>query len=367
MSDGTPQTAAVEMLIELNGYIEKAIAPVLAPSLSLTFNDRMSNAFNAEVSTADFNRFNISINRGCADLLNNCMAGAEAEDLTEVQAALSATLFDDLAHALEVRRAMLHFAIVFIAFHEIAHVLCGHLPFCFDREIIGMSKHGLRLDEVTTLDPDPTRDAKATNWAKLIELDADQMAFELLMAFAYEILVAGDGFAELLPDKQDPNAVSQRTALALGEVIITSAASVFFLMEMQRGDHGDYPTPQTRLQSILYTWTRQLLVNDQERTSGDTVTISQTQRSELFSKVLPACFNAAQFGMACAEALTDEPAGKTYKANVGFDETALMDEFMDSLVQTGSASPDAPEQSFRKLMRELTDFQQMLRRHPLGS
>jgi len=41
------------------------------------------------------------------------------------------------------------------------------------------------------------------------------MAFEQLLAFAYEVLVAGDGFSAILRDKHSPNELSVQTFLAL--------------------------------------------------------------------------------------------------------------------------------------------------------
>lgn len=364
-SSETPHSAALEMQIELNRYIQAAIVPVLAPSLSIMLTDKKASDFNAEVATADFKHFQISINHGCAKLLDKSMADAEAEDLWEVQERLSAAIFEDTSQALEIRRLMLHFAITFIAFHEIAHVICGHLQFCAERDLFGPTNLGLTFDEHSSTDSSSNAHTDATKWTELIELDADQMAFELLCAFSYEFLVAGDGFAELLPSREDPNFVPEKVRFALGEVIVSAASSVFYLMETQRDDHGDYPSPQTRLQSILYGWTRQILVSAEAADENQSITIDPRQRQILIDKILPACFNGAQFGVACAEAIIDTSEMETSRPRIGFDERALMDGFMDAIIR--SSSEPVVEQTFRKLLLELGAFQNLLKRHPLGS
>lgn len=357
---------ALEMQIELNRNIQTAIVPVLAPSLSITLTDKRDADFNAEVATADFKQFQISINHGCALLLERCMADAEAEDLWEVQEGLSTTIFGDAAHALEIRRLMLHYALFFIAFHEIAHVLCGHLQFCSKRDLFAISETGLSFDEQSSSHKDHDIKTEATNWIELIELDADQLAFELLSAFAYEILIAGDGFAELLPEQEDPNDVSQDVTLALGEVIVSAASGVFYLMETQRDDHGDYPSPQTRLQSILYGWARQAIVKDRTAQEEQSVTISPDQRHILLENIVPACFNSAQFGVACAEAIIDDQSKAISQSRIGFDEQALMNGFAEAIIRTNASEP-VGAQSFRKLLLDLGSFQNLLVRHPLGS
>lgn len=365
-SKKTDLRPALEMQNELNRYIQTAIVPVLAPSLSISLTDKRDADFNAEVATTDFKRFQISINHGCADLLERCMANAEAEDLWEVQGELSKTTFGDASHALEIRRLMLHYALFFIAFHEIAHVLCGHLQFCAERDLFGLPEGGLRFDEQSSIRNDPDPQVDATNWIKLIELDADQLAFELLSAFSYEILIADDGFAELLTGHEDPNAVSQDVMLALGEVIVSAASGVFYLMETQRDHHGDYPSPQTRLQSILYGWARQALVKDKTALEEQSVTISPDQRQILLEKIVPACFNSAQFGVACAEAIIDDQSRTISEPRIGFDEQALMDGFADAIIRANTSEP-LGEQSFRNLLLNLGSFQNLLTRHPLGS
>lgn len=357
---------ALEMQIELNRYIQTAIVPVLAPSLLITLIDKRDADFNAEVATADFKRFQISINHGCAELLERCMANAEAEDLWEVQETLSTAIFGDASHALEIRRLMLHYALFFIAFHEIAHVLCGHLQFGVERGLFKLSETGLSFDEQSSARRSRDRNTDSTNWIELIELDADQLAFELLSAFAYEILVAGDGFAKLLAEPEDPNAVSLDMTLALGEVIVSAASGVFYLMETQRDDYGDYPSPQTRLQSILYGWARQVLVRGATTEDAQSVTISPDQRHILMEKIVPACFNSAQFGVACAETIVDGQTTATPHPRIGFDEQTLMEGFADSIIRANSSEP-VDAQSFRKLLLDLGAFQNLLSRHPLGS
>jgi hypothetical protein len=183
----------------------------------------------------------------------------------------------------------------------------------------------LSFDEQSSAQSSRNPNTNAMNCIEIIELDADQLAFGFLSAFAYEILVAGDGLAGLLAKQEDPIAVSQDMTLVLGEVIVSAASGVFYLMETQRDEHGDYPSPQTQLQSILYGWTRNVLVISKTVQEELSVTIGPDQRHILLEKVVPACFNSAQFGVACAETIVNGQSMTTSHPRIGLDEQALMD------------------------------------------
>ena len=137
-------------------------------------------------------------------------------------------------------------------------------------------------------------------------------------------------------------------------------------METQRDDHEDYPSPQTRLLSILYGWARQVLVKDKTTEDSQSVTKSPEQRHILLERIVPASFNSAQFGVACAEAIIDCQSTPTSDPRIGFDEQALMDGFADAIIRANTSEP-VGVQSFRKLLLNLGSFQNLLTRHPLGS
>ncbi|TPE47876.1 hypothetical protein [Amaricoccus solimangrovi] len=362
-----PLSSAAQMMEALSRYLETGFTPVLAPSLSIGFEVANVERFNASVVMADETRFEISTHLGCATVLEHCIASMETSGFLSSHTGLAAVLFGSAAETEELHRVLLHFAALFVQLHEFAHILCGHLKYCDAKGLLKRTGAGLRLDETGA--DGHSRKVEAgeipSDWLKLIELEADSMAFEMLLGFSYEFLLAGDVFAEKLRREADPDRLSARMTHTLGEIAITAGAAVFYLLEMEREGRDAYPLPETRLLNILNAWVQKTLLPEGGGRGLVKVRLDDGLREALADRIVPSCFTAAQFGVACAEAYPELPA--TGRGRISFDEAALMDGFINGLLGEATKGASAGQRELAALQPRLAAFQLQLTRHPLGT
>lgn len=359
---------ASDTLKELNRYIEKGVAPHIAPSLNICFELGMDPSFNAAVSTWNHRDFKIVTETACAVVLEFCMDRLEDNDILEVQRNLADKLFASEAHSSEVTRLTLHFALIFILLHELSHIICGHLKFGEERNLVPRLGETYHIDEILQEQRDGQVREKSVpaDWVKLMELEADMVAFELLQAISFDLMSGGDSFAELLPEDVDPEHIPGDMQKALDEIVISACASVFYIMEMQRGGSTTHPLPRTRLHNILYVWTRRLFVEDDIPSGMSYVPLTPDTRHELNTRILPTAYNAAEFGIGCAEnfALLEPNSSKSKDRII--TEKDLLDGVIDSFLVTETNGINPEIEEFLVLLPQISELQSQLTRYPIG-
>jgi hypothetical protein len=99
-------------------------------------------------------------------------------------------------------RSLLYNAILFIILHEVAHVTCGHFLMAIDAGIAKPSREYFTFSEIkpdaTSVRTESTQeDSLASNMVRLTELEADAVAFDVMLALSYELLIGNSEVSDI--------------------------------------------------------------------------------------------------------------------------------------------------------------------------
>ena len=153
-------------------------------------------------------------------------------------------------------RSILVFSILFVVLHEIAHVLGGHFVYQIKNGFAVPASDGFHFDEVplemrTANIASPGDNQAGGNSTKLLELDADETAFELMMMVGYELFVANTEVSELLGTTvHEPDNVPPLVERGIWDLSFYAACSAFFVIDSRRNHAKGYPSPMTRAYNL---------------------------------------------------------------------------------------------------------------------
>jgi hypothetical protein len=235
--------------------------------------------FNATVETVDGKSYRIFLFDGIAASIFSALRSILSGDdicVLDTFSALATKIFDDADKADILLRAVLSNALIFVLFHEYAHIACGHFRFAMARQGGGLAQPCCFQE----IGDDPYRFALSAslgreingNFLALSELEADGTAYEVLVEFAYEILIANSEIAENLASIAPPNDVPRATREAANELLFYSVCLTLSLLEFarkgQEGAANGYPLPFSRVLNVATIMLRKLAPSLEEEKDG---------------------------------------------------------------------------------------------------
>jgi hypothetical protein len=306
-----------EILPELYRYSAEGLLPVIAPGIEISFERNSSQAFSAAVKLSNGNRYLVSVFDGCAAKLVDAVLSEKGETVTATLDALSAQLFGARQQDNVLQSFILHGAVLFAILHEVSHIICGHFEYQVQHGLAEPVDGLFQIDELDKASSPPRASQGPVDgqWRKLVELEADEIAFDILRSASYEILLAGDEFRNRVASVFDPNKLPQALEFALGEAMLCSAAAVCFLIGAERRQSAGttYPLPDTRIISLAHLLTMKLVFGEQDGGARERVRVQLTDdlRERLGSMIASTVLNALEFGNACLAAVHGHPRDGT--------------------------------------------------------
>jgi hypothetical protein len=212
--------------------------------------------FNAAVESVDGLAYEIFIFDGIARELLAALERIEALTIDDEARAIALALLGTDAEPVVVYRIWLIQSIIFVALHELGHVLRGHFGYRFATRESNASGR-FSLQEIPPTDSSKPLSPKDQRVQWLMELEADEFALERMLALAYEIFehctqpeASDDSTAH------DVDAPSRRKA---EELSFYAACLAMAMLQAHRQQGPDHPPPITRLYSLVNVFSRRLI------------------------------------------------------------------------------------------------------------
>lgn len=329
-------SAVDELLEEIYGYSSAALVPLLAKSFRVNFARNRSPQFNARVSIDKQQNYTISIFDGCAEGVLDAIAsiGPEFETISDSLVSLCRKLSLEEKHETVLRRFILFNSLLFVVLHELSHVICGHFPFRIDNGLAPATGVDMNFDEI---DMSATQASTVPQNEQLlfkqIELDADQMAFEFLVALGYELFVANEEIRQLAGTRHPPDEIPEPVEHALFETMLFAASTVVFLIDANCPAPSFYPSPEARVLNLAYHVSGRFILGSDFKDGEHHLVIDQDVRDRFSTKIIPTVLNALEFGAACYEHRC--PPSHMVTGETPTRETALTRDLIRLLVPDG--------------------------------
>ncbi|RVU18478.1 hypothetical protein [Methylobacterium oryzihabitans] len=305
-------------------------------------------AFNASVTTADFTTFRIVLNDGCLAQIYEALdvpRGRALEPLIDV----ASSLFRGRGDYDLVCRTVLNVAVVFILLHEYAHVAAGHLDARRSAGGVAATETTYRWDEVPgpANRPDPALSLAGVGpeqVGRVFELEADATAYELLLDFAVDILLATDEARRALPSIAHADDLDPAQAGSLQQLIFYACALTVSLTEQSRqnaGVQGTYPSAGARMMSLCLALLRRQMPGEWRFECAEQVTrITEEAHGALVAFILPTMARAFDLCEACCANVRGETGGA--RASAAGDRRSFAHDFAVLLQgATGEAVTEA--------------------------
>lgn len=292
-----------ELLEAIYDYSRDALLPLLAGQLRVRFERNVSHQFNARVRIDHDVQYVISVFDGCAGGLAEAIGSIEDryETINDSLEALARSLLGTAASNVVLRRFILSSAVMFVVLHELSHVICGHFAFRRDHGLSDTAS-GSAFDEIEMsglTSRSISQDGRSL--IKHVELDADQMAYEFLLAIGYEFLVANDEIGPHLAATHPPDALPDQIEHAVAECMLFAAAAVIFLIDANHPAPSTYPAPEARVLNLAYLLAARFGPGRDLQNGTHRLALDDAMRDRIGSFVIPAVLNALEFGAACFE------------------------------------------------------------------
>ena len=365
MDQGQP-TAIDELIDVVYAYAEAALVPVLASPLRIAFIRQHSAQFNARVMVSEDQTYEIAIVDGCATQLADAIsiAGRDYETVCDTLERIARPLFDGKPDLASTRQYILFGAIIFVILHELSHALCGHFSFRRQQFLGGSQPDVLTFDEIDMSAAPTTEPSSKVGLVKQMEIEADLLAFEFMLAISYELLVANDHLQPLAGKLHGPDDIPAEVEQALAEAVLCACAAVFFLIEKNNPHASSYPSAEARILSLAYRLAVRIGFGE-VAVGKHRVALDPAIRDRFSAQIIPAVLNALEFGQACIEPETASASSDTPEPReFGLSRDLLNLLLEDTLAGVAPASPGAIE--LRGLLDAKFEFDRVIAPYRTG-
>jgi len=266
-------------------YVIEEVAQVVTPDISAIGGSiRRTEEFNALVETRNGDNYNIVLYEGVLISLEAAIKGFDSGALYEE--------ISDLAqeHAIDrerFRQVLLVHALLFVVLHEYGHIANGHFRKLLARQKeLGVQQFS--FDEISkkafTLGYDKiSNNSLEANALKFMELEADELAFSIMLGASSEVYYAISNFLE-----PHGSALSSTTARAgIDNLAYYSACIALCSIEATRNTSSRYPRPFTRIMNLINVQIGTLLGG----VIGE-VTLDSHEKRNILSSTIHLCFSA---------------------------------------------------------------------------
>lgn len=291
---------ADELADEVLAYCAYLVKVLSGRGDLVTLHRHSSGAFNAEVRSSAPGTFHILLFDGLVAQLRAVLESLDSESIDDEMRMISRTLLGGDAYAHLCYRIWLVESLIFVVLHEVAHVLCGHFDLL--RAISSPSgQTSLRFTEIRNEPLQSPRLAEEPRWRPLMELEADEVALDRMLAIAYELFCADESAKELLgPERTAPEAdVPEEHRRRAEELTFYAAATSMALIEAHGGSSEDHPPAFARMFNLVNTYARRLLTQNAGPPGIEVIRLTDSSRHLLSENILPALFNAMDIAESC--------------------------------------------------------------------
>jgi hypothetical protein len=242
---------AAEITTGVAHYLSRTVLPAIDKGeyrigVSCVTSDR----FTARVVRLPEGSFEIRAYEGLAKTLGAALAGLEGGALETLED-LSEQIFADPSHATVIAGSILSTALIFVFLHEYGHIAAGH--FGLKRSTTeGPGALGFEFDECEdrfSLEGAPSADL---SFRQLLELEADLVAFNLVLDLSYPMFVANNDAAALIQGHEFDDWRDSLYSPVVNVAFYASSLAIALIAAHQgRADIGnDYPLPITRMMNL---------------------------------------------------------------------------------------------------------------------
>jgi hypothetical protein len=198
--------------------------------------------------------YEIVASAGLADTLSRALNLLPEGPFQSLQR-LSLQLFDEPPQGDVIKGSLINGALIFILLHEYGHIAAGHFKLLAEQ---GGADAELAFDEV--MSDFSFQGERDDLTSRLIELEADNLAFNLLLDLSYPIFTASADVQALLKGRDLPNWQDQLIPPVV-ELMFYSAALALALVDAHRKRSrcsGDHPRPLARMLNLAGLMVRRM-------------------------------------------------------------------------------------------------------------
>lgn len=294
----------------VRAHVRDAILPRLDSRVTeVALFGLSSPTFSAAVTSTDLKRFEITLHDGCLALILEALDHARHGAMPALVESGIPLLGEDAPYDL-ICRVFAHVAVAFVLLHEYAHIVAGHLHALAEPGRGSGGVRTLRVDEAPASRAPPAfrlgvSGLSPTDINRVFELEADATAYEILIPFAQEILLAHEGVTDLLPMRDGVLALGADQADHLQRIAFYACALAVALTERTRAAAGCarvYPSALARTMNLCLILLRHRLPGDWAYEDGhQTAQITEAGEAAIREVIAPTMAAATRL---CAAACT---------------------------------------------------------------
>ncbi|MGA8171095.1 MAG: hypothetical protein WB816_09750, partial [Methylocystis sp.] len=296
---GSPQDITASIV----HYVTSTALPALDKNASvINVKSVESPIFTASVEWRPKTGHKLCIYSGVAQTLATSLQSIDTPAI-ETLAALSENLFGspDFAHV--VAGSVLSSAVIFVCLHEYGHVAGGHFELrrCQRTE----QDRGFEFNETTDDFSYEGKSGNAFQFSQLLELEADLIAFNLLLDLSYPIVVANEDVAALMRGREFENWRDELHP-RVAELTFYAAAIALGLLSVHRANENSetHPWPITRMMYIAMLLLRRTVPGWQSGSKlAHFLKIDETALAHLTGNFLPTLLNAIELAESCCRGI----------------------------------------------------------------
>ncbi len=285
----------------MRNYATQIVLPAIDKSTeNIELPPMPANLFKARVHQGNNGQFYILIFDGITKTLTGSLSLGEGGAVDTLEQLL-AKIFGNAAYAHVIAGSLISSALIFVLLHEYGHIAGGH--FNFLQQSSPAKCAGFEFDEITDAFSFDGFSPGGMETGKLIELEADLIAFNLLLDVSYPLFLADENIEVLMQGREFENWRDELYP-PMAELVFYGAALALALLAVHRSPEeagGDHPLPLTRLMNLGMLLFRRMTAGAWSSENGlvHRLTVDRSAREQITSFFAPALVNAIELCEEC--------------------------------------------------------------------
>jgi hypothetical protein len=214
-----------------------------------------SDDFSAKVRRLPNSSYEIQINTGLTSDIIRAIRFSNDGSAT-ILSELAGEIFGDSRHAPTLAGSLLSFSLLFVLLHEYGHISAGH--FAPWTKICKSGAASFEFDEMTDVLRYDGVSGNPDAFTKLAEIEADNLAFSLILDVGYPMFVANSDVAHLMRGREFAN-WRDEIFPPVAALSLYASSLVLALISARRNDEPGlkgYPLPITRMLNLSLQFLR---------------------------------------------------------------------------------------------------------------
>ena len=284
-------------------YLAETALPALDDgSAKVEFVTVSKDIFTARVRQLTDHSYQIRIFEGIIETLRRALPLLE-DDAVDSLVLLSNKLFKTTEYSHVVAGSIVSTILIFIAFHEYGHICGGHFKLLGHQP--NTDQQNREFDETADDFAYDIKDFVSTPVNLMLEMEADSIAFGLLLDLSYPIVQANDHVAELMKGHEFERWRDELYQPVTELAFYSAAIGLALLSVHTTGNRKTHPLPITRMMNLAMYLLRRTVSAPWRSDDGlvHHVNVDKDIRSRLNTTFVPLLINAIELAESACRAL----------------------------------------------------------------